>query len=411
MTLATQSLFQAARRLRFAALLFLSAVAGGIVWNLPLPPTWEYTSPSEGTISVLGITKEGRVVTLDFPSDDELPPQLRVRDVESGGVIVDVPTPGTNYRSGVISGDGQSVILDWKFGGEVQVVSLKDGKPRYPALYARDINACSADGRFAVMKENDNRIVNLTTGEFKWQCDDETLFSPDSHQYLTVRQEGDNYFLSIRSLADNHEVLSDLIPGVSGGKYNWLQKWTGDRLYVSYCFKVAGSNFTDRRCWSYDTSGYRLSDPQLDPDSYSRLVNPRTYSHRYSRDDWAGEQQLHFPPPEGSLLYRIQDTLYDWNLPFGLIDIEYSWQAYSLQTKRPMGERIRGLHHDMQRSSDGRWLADGGDQLRVWRLPAKRDWSRWIQVILAATLPWGISLITWGRPSSARSPHWRRNFL
>ncbi len=386
-------------------LLLVSVFAGSIVWSRPIPPTWIYAAHLE-TIDVIGITRDGRIVSIDsLLSGEESIPRLRVREVETGRVIADhsIPDP---YRRGKLSGDGNWVLLDGQnFGGGVLVVSLKDWKPRYPYLPASQVDDASADGRFAVMYFDEWHIVDLTTGQILWQCEPETLFSSDSQQYITVRWEGDNRFVSIRSLSDNHEVLSDLIPDIPDWRYEYIQSWTGERLFARYRAKVAGVSAPDRRYWSFDTRGEKLSDPRRDPLAHGRFIDSRTYAYAMTQpvSQRSGELRLHFPPTKGSLLARVYKTLSDWNFPLGESKTENSWQPFIPQTIHPVGVRLRELGNHFKVSSDGHWLVDGGDQLRVWRIPATRSWTRWLQTFLAATLPWSLRLIRFRRRLSVAS--------
>ena len=383
---------------RLVAVLLISIGAGTYVWLRPLPPTWE-SSSSENYFRVIGVTKEGRVVSLAYPQNKMLPAHVCVHDAETGRVIVDhlLFSGRYDHQNCKLTGDDQWVLLE---GGDAedQEMSLQDGTLRDPTWKPREGDVCTADGRYAVKQKADgdqeeeyaDYIVDLTTGEWKWKCGDTTRFSPDSQRYLTTHwdEDRDQHLISIHSLVDNRELLSEIIPDSPEYGSGSVEKWTGDRLYFTCSYGISPHGIalpTGTRSWSYDTRGPRLSDPQFDPTTHVQWTDDGLFSQVV--DEHGGECRQN---PTSPFLMRIHDTLDRWNIETGIDDNELSYQQYSTTTMRPVGGRIHGLHHKVSISPGGRWLADGGHALRVWRLPATRGWTRSFQTILAAALPWGL---------------------
>lgn len=389
----------------------ISLVAGYVVWDRPIPPTWVYTPPT-GSIGLIGLTRDGRVVTIEYPTDDPAQDRFRILDIKTGRVLSEFAIPyhesinfeglKPRFHDGAISGDGQVAVIVAPSYLTTLFVNLQTGEQVHPpCLGAKWVSECSPDGRYVVLDarnydEDGNstgrseRLFDLKSGQLSWACAQDTRFSPDSQLFLCYEWDDEQRRVTIRSVRDNSVILSDSVPSIPGGKNAEFHEWSGTRLYMNYSFDVPGSPAPERRCWSYATTGARLSDQRREPLIGSYLVNPRCYAFRSLRRSHRGEQRLYFPPEKGSLLDRIGGLLGEWGILFRNWRTEDSWQPLSQEDADPLGVRVRGLSHDFRVSPQRDWLVDDGDQLRVWKLPAYRSWARWCYVFLAAAVPWGL---------------------
>ncbi len=387
--------------------ILLSITAGTFVWLQPIPPLWVYdpTATTEENMRVIGLTSDGRVVSVDCPSGENARCRLRVRDVQTGRIVADYEIPNGDTLSqnfhGELSGDGELAILCSRFDATALVLSLKTGELRYPPLRGvYEVGSCSPDGRFAVLETfwggDDGasyRIIDLGAGEFRWKSESWTQFSADGKSFLNFRFEKEKRLVSIRSLEDNAELLSDVVPQMPAGTSALLHGWSGGRLYVLYSNTEPGAHPSDRLCWSYDTASHRLNDPRFEPLIRGAMLDQRTFVFSVFRGKYRGEVRLHFSSENGSLLDQIHDKLDDLGFRLGERDLEQSWQPLSLEAGHPVGVRIQGISHRFKVSPNGDWLVDGGEQLRVWQLPAQRGYSRWLQTALFSLIPWALLFI------------------
>jgi hypothetical protein len=396
-----------ARQWRMIMLSIISVAMGYVVWDRPIPPTWVYTPPT-GSVGLIGLTRDGRVVAMDYPTDDAAQDLFRILDIKTGRVLSEFAIPGhesikfeglkPRFHSGVISGDGQVAVVYAASWGIVLFVNLQNGEFVHPPhLGGHWAQECSPDGRYVVLNvsnedEHGNstgsseRLFDLKTGQLSWTCEQDTRFSPDSQLFLCYERDDEQRRVTIRSVRDNSTILSDSVPSIPGGENAEFHNWSGTRLYVNYSFDVPGSPVPERRCWSYATTGTRLSDQKREPLIGGYLVNPRCLVFRSFR----GEERLHFPPEKGSLLDRIGNLLGEWGILFRNWRSEHSWQPLSLVDAEPLGVRVGGLSHDFRVSPQRDWLVDDGDQLRAWKLPAYHNLARWCYVCLTAAAPWGL---------------------
>jgi hypothetical protein len=392
-----------ARHRRMILLTLLSIVASYVVWCRPIPPLWEH-APTAESILVLGITGDGRVVSVDRPAGDDAIARLRVRDNGTGKIISDLEIPDTGVSTyceqGVVSGDGNAAILGSSRSPQVVIVSLQNGAllhpPVSPATGRTYIGSCSPDGTYVVVTTvgdgefgTVSRLLDLKTGEFSWACEPDTQFSPDSQLFLCYRFSGGMMHVTIRLISDNSLKLSDSVPQYMGGNGVSVCGWSDNRLYVNYGHSYPRTTITERQCWSYATTGSCLSDPRDEPLFRGRIVNSQCYASRVCKGEIRGEYRYDFRPEIDSIASQIRNTVRSWGMPIESWVEQDSWQPLT-RDGATVGARVEGLRHGFKTSADGKWLAAGGNNLRVWKLPAYRSLARWCYVFLAASAPWGL---------------------
>jgi hypothetical protein len=390
--------------LRVIILLVISVAAGYFVWDRLIPPTWVYTPPTGG-VNLIGITQDGRVVTIDSRPGETVQGRLHVHAIDSGKIIFDFAIPSDKslnnegvriqFHHGVVSGDGEIAILISSKRDRGLFVNLRSGEllpsPPWGILSA---DACSPDGRYVVLnvKHEDEsksqwRLYDLKAGQLSWDCERTTHFSPDSQSFLCYKYDRAQRSVTIRSVCDNTIVLSDEVPRDMNAEF---LDWSGDRLFVTHSSRDSGSQLSEVICSSFATTGTRLSDERREPLIGGSLINPKCYSFRYFSPFRRGEKRIYYPPDEDSLIQRMNASLEEWGIPFDSMESKASWQPYSSEDAKPFGVRIGGLSRHFKISPQGDWLVEYGDHLRVWKLPAHRSWARWCYVFLAAAAPWGL---------------------
>ena len=304
-----------ARNWQMIMLSIISVAMGYVVWDRPIPPTWVYTPPT-GSVGLIGLTRDGRVVAVDYPTDDVAQDRFRILDIKTGRVLSEFAIPfhesinfeglKPRYRRGAISGDDQIAVIEAPGWSITLFVNLQTGELVHPPyLGASSVGEGSPDGRYVVLNVSDidehgnstgssERLFDLKTGQLGWTCEQDTQFSPDSQSFLCYERDDEQRRVTIRSVRDNSTILSDSVPSIPGGENAEFHSWSGTRLYVNYSFDVPGSPVPERRCWSYATTGTRLSDQKREPLIGGYLVNPRCLVdrpgswYRFSGGGWEG---------------------------------------------------------------------------------------------------------------------------
>ncbi len=377
-----------------AALLSLLGVT--LIWRMAPPPNWESDLVS-GKSRPLGFTRDGQLVSLDDG-------RLTVRETATGtllDLIVSHEPVSTQWDWGELTPNGEWVILRGKNSPHLlHVLDWRNGQPRCPPIqvaYTNPTGAISSpNGRFKQIASGAARhsIVDLSTGMILCDCRYQAQFARDTQQFATFDSR-DNQGVVFHSLEEGREIGRASLPPAPVGKWSGLGQWHGDRLELETKEPHAPkgnspSNGYNRRTWSFRVSDAQFTDMQAEPALVGSMlpvkVGAALQTYWESGDGWAMRVAPHNPPPE--------KVVGGWNWlsaclpsdPFRWIPVTGSeWQLVSRETGKPLHRPIFGKAFGVAVSPDGKWLALGGERLRVWHLPPR---SRLPWILLTAIGPW-----------------------
>ena len=401
-------------RFRTLSIAILSLTLGSLVWFRDPAPVW--TSSDYLNISPLGYSSDGQLVTLAKSVNSAW--RLQIWDVATGKSLRQQELPDSIRRKalggwGEMTPDGEWVILRDENPGtngmhSLFVISWRDGRERCPPIPVKHSNPSrmSPDGRYKqrfidLANREQLGIVDLSTGETLYPSVFSIQFSPDSQQWASLEDEGNQKLVVFRSLADGREFGRQVLPAAPWQKWSRLGASNGDRLEIETERKIPlPRKGTESETWSFRVAGTALSDMQLEPALWGRMEYlpsgdvPQTWLA--SGNGWAIRSS------DG---HRIDPRLVDsWNWcvgwipgnPFRWHPIERShWQLVSRQTGEPLHRPIVLVGPQATESPDGGWLATGGQRLHVWRLPPR---SPYWTTLCAASLPWLLILIRRRKP-------------
>jgi hypothetical protein len=409
------------------------------LWMRPEPPLWSSAPIPGGTLPV-GFTEEGHVVTADGVQADRPFWKLTTWNHETGQIISRVDR-STEVAPGnlLVWSPGEDCLITCPpeetsiFGHHVHVIDRKTGQPRYaPIPHDGDSNhyeCLSSDGRYLCIclygelspdrAYPPGRIIDLQTGatvsRFPMPLHSKLRDGRElGFGILTVNQQTNelmtfdvdeqrNGWIVFRTLPDAQEVARCPLPLIPGPGDISMGVHPDGRFYLWRTWAEAPWTRWQKTC--FQVIDHRLVEPIE--------ISDRNEGYRHDLE------AARFRYSAGEMVVRVQffnwkngpPLVKDWNefvgsrIPFLHMNFESKPYGFAqcIQPSWSAPMELKGffeLSLRIQFSPDGDTLADGGDQLRVWRLPPPSRWWRLPGVLMIIGLAWRLSAYLRGKISS-----------
>ncbi len=389
---------------RWPLTLFLSGVLAAIVWGRPPLPDW-VSETVEGKTCPIGFTPDGLMVSLDSPDNVKAKSALRVREAATGRIVRTIKLGYPVSNTAELTPDGEWAILRRPFSSpihQILVTSIRTGEPRCPPILDESPprGKYSPDGRYKAVyptyisnTSSPGFIADLTTGIPLYPTEALAEFSPDNTQWISVDDSKVPHEFVFHRLHDGKEIGRSPLPVIPGMSRMILERWSPGRL--EFIAIVANGKAKNARRYSLRVEGVTLFDLHPDPlfSDYSPVEQGGGWEKgddwaiRVSADSWAARGV------SGGQSWLVLKLLRNPRTSHWL-SFRYRWQPISIKTGEPIGRGIVLVEGDyvfnipMFLSHDGKWLAEAGDRLRVWRVPQPTTWGRVAWTLLAAAVPW-----------------------
>ena len=197
-------------------LLTVSTVGGLICWHRPVQPLW-VAREGQGYSMIFGSWLDGKIACLESSA------LLVVRDLRTGAILRAFDIPAVNENLSVTTEDGKWILL-FTETPELLVISLEDGKLRYPPIPVRS-KSCPflrADGRYAIIPGAQqtpatvDELIDLRDGKLLWSTKSQISYC-GGHQDL-VFQFGPSLDQAphLITISEKRDLGPISIPEVSG---------------------------------------------------------------------------------------------------------------------------------------------------------------------------------------------------
>lgn len=361
-------------------LLMVSTMGGLICWNRPVQPLW-VAHEGQGLSMIYGSSPDGEIACLESST------RLAVRDLRTGTVLraFDIPTVDKLYA--VTTEDGKWILL-FTEKTELLVISLEDGKLRYPPIPVQS-KSCPFprdDGRYAIISgahqtpATVDELIDLRNGKLLWSTKSRISYS-GGHQDLVIASDPPSFLRPrLITISDHRDLGPILIPEMSGREFVGIGPYVDDRILLAYRIPMASGN-PDNKYLSARISDGQLVDIRDEPNLFTRMTSPDRFVISLPKGQRL-IQDLHKSQTGNFMLamYRLGSR---WGLIRGWDSTRYFWQ--NTTSGRPVGPLIPIESGMAWPTKDGRYLVESGDRLAVFAIPPR---SRWPETAAIVALPW-----------------------
>ncbi len=348
------------------------------------------------------------MVCLDSPGNVAAKATLRIRDANTGQVLQEHVLGFPVSDTAELTPDGEWVLLRRPYSDPVHqllVTSIRTGQQRCLPVTdeSHPRGKMSPDGRYKAVyplyftnQMGMGSIADLSTGKSLYPADQQVEFSPDNLRWVGIDTSGSKDSFVFHALDDGREIGRAPVPEIPDMSRLLLQRWTSERL--EFIAIIANGPVQNARRYSLRVHGTELTDLQAEPllSHYSPVDKSIWWE---KGDNWAfqvspanwGSRGL---SESGGILNWLTLKLLRNPRTRRLVEGHYRWQPISPTTGEPIGRGIvvvegdQGFNIPMKLAADGRWLAEAGDRLRVWQVPAPERYQRKLWTLVVAVLPW-----------------------
>ena len=383
----------------------LSSAAAAYVWFQPPAPSW-VSETVAGGICPIGFTPDNHLVCLESPDNVSAKSALQVREAATGRVV---RTHVLGFRvsdNAELTPDGEWALLRQPFSHpvhELLVISVRTGQQRCPPVAdeSHPRGKMSPDGRYKAVYPHYiadtnamGEIADLSTGQSLYPADQKVEFSPDNQRWIAIDQSASSPMFVFHALDDGRELGRSPVPKIQGMSRLLLSRWAGDRLEF-IAIVPRGGRVQNSRRYSIRVDGTELSDLQPEPQLSDYATEDQGvwwdkgdhWAVRVSADNWAA-RGIH-----GWNKWLVLKLLRNPRTRF-MAPFHYRWQPVSPSTGEPIGRGVvlfegdHGFNITMIISPDGHWLAEAGQQIRVWQIPVRDEEAHALWTLFAAAVPW-----------------------
>lgn len=376
------------------ALLLISIFAGLICWNRPVNPLW-VAHEGLGFSMIFGSSPDGEIACLESST------RLAVRDLRTGSILRAFDIPKVDRFYGVTTEDGKWILLLTE-KPELLVISLEDGKLRYPAIpiQSRSYPILRDDGRYAIISgahqtpATVDELIDLRDGKVLWSTKSRVDFC-GRYQDLVIATDPPSFRAPrLIAISDQRDLGPILLPELSGRGLSHIGPFIDDRIAFMFTFPSNSGNL-EHKCLSARVSDKQLVDIRNEPLIFSRMEGGYLYVNSTLKGQLRYRNLL--KTPSG----RMRLKLYEFGSKFGWFkqrsSEQYSWQTTS--NGRPVGPPIRMENAVAWPTKDDRYLVECGNRLAVFSIPPR---SRWPETVAIAAFPWLLAA-AWRRVRTHKS--------
>jgi hypothetical protein len=374
-------------------LLLISIFAGLICWNRPVKPLW-VAHEGLGFRMIIGSSPDGEIACLESSN------RLAVRDLRTGEILRAFDIPTVNKNLSVTTEDGKWILL-FTETPELLVISLEDGKLRYPPIPVRS-KSCPFlrdDGRYAIISGAHqlpatlDELIDLRDGKLLWSTKSQISYC-GGHQDLVFQFDPtSDQSPHLITISDQRDLGPISPPEMSGRDFVGIGTSIDDRIFLTYRIPLACGN-PDHKYLSARISDRQLVDIRDEPNLFTRMTSPDRYVVTFPNGQLV-TRELH-KSQSGRVILAMYGLASRWGLIPGSDSVHFFWQCTS--SGRPVGPPIQLENSIAWSTKDGRYLVEFGNRLAVYSTPPR---SRWPETAAVVALPW-LLVGAWRRFRSRR---------